>query len=71
MRNRLFGLKNVVFSGKIEVYCCLHEISSKWLYVSIRPKKMLYGVFNKVAEIAIWWLFVINSKIGYNNSQNI
>ena len=32
---------------------------------------MLSGVFNKVAEISIWWLFVINSKIGYNNSQNI
>ena len=32
---------------------------------------MLYSVFNKVAEIAIWWLFVINSKIGYNNSHNI
>ena len=51
LKNRLLGLNHVVFSEKIEnrtfgseAYCFFHDISSKWQYVSIRSRKMLYVV---------------------------
>ena len=59
LRNRLFSGKNVVISDKIEACCCFNEISSKRQYVSIRSRKMLYFVFNNVAEIVVWCLFVL------------
>ena len=63
---RLLGLNHVVSSdsNKSEACCSFHEISGKRQYVSISSQKILCCVVNKVvAEIVVWFLFLINSEM--------